>query len=159
MIIFKAWQTLHCNILYSSCAVGSCYEHGVTVIYGNSPHTIFSSFFISVKKKIYKKAVTLFPYERQVLLVTPLPVQGSGMTLTRTASANQNASNNIPREKPEDLRPCLIHKLKHSSKAKDTWIPQKSDLKKIILSDGARSLMTRAINFNQLKQTTFTVRL
>ena len=42
-----------------------------------------------------------------------------GLSITRTASANQNAIN-IPREKPEEWLPCLAPKLKLDNRAKDS---------------------------------------
>ena len=37
--------------------------------------------------------------------------EGSGLPITRAASANQNVTNSIPCEKPEEWPPCLPHSL------------------------------------------------
>lgn len=42
--------------------------------------------------------------------------EGSGLPITQAASANQDVTNDILREKPEDWRPCSPHKLKHSNR-------------------------------------------
>ena len=47
------------------------------------------------------------------------PLEDPGLPLPRTASANQNIRNNIPRDKHEEWPPRLSHKLKRSSRAKD----------------------------------------
>ena len=53
--------------------------------------------------------------------------EGFGLLSTRTASANYNVTDNIPREKPEDeaAPPCLPHKLKQSNRMKEWLIPNK----------------------------------
>lgn len=39
-------------------------------------------------------------------------IEGSGLSITQAISPNQNVTNNIPSEKPQELWPCLAHKLK-----------------------------------------------
>ena len=43
-------------------------------------------------------------------------IQGSGPPIISEASADQDVIINILREKPEELPPCLLHKLKRSSR-------------------------------------------
>ena len=67
----------------------------------------------------------------------------------REASANQDASANIPREKRLS---CLLHKLKLSNGTKDSWLSSK--IVKII--HDAPLLSTKDIcSCNQMKQITF----
>ena len=71
----------------------------------------------------------------------------------REASASQNASTNIPREKLETWLSCLLHKLKLSNGTKDSWLSYK--IVKII--HDAPLLKTKATSScNQMKQITFT---
>ena len=74
-------------------------------------------------------------------------IEGSGLPITRTASANQNIADKISLEKPEEWAPCLAHKLmKHSDRTKDWWIAIK---KKINVSNNAKvqcSLMMRLVS-------------
>ena len=61
--------------------------------------------------------------------------EGSGLPVTREASANQNVRNNHSlRKKPEEWVPCLAHKLKHSYREKeqlvDSWKERKKERKK-----------------------------
>ena len=46
-------------------------------------------------------------------------MENSGLSVTSAASANQNATNDILREKPEEWPLYLAHKLKPSDKVKD----------------------------------------
>ena len=52
-------------------------------------------------------------------------IAGLGLPITRVVSANQNATNNIPREKPEEWWLGMTNKLKHSNRTKDRWFPVK----------------------------------
>ena len=80
--------------------------------------------------------------------------EGSGLPINPAASANQNGTSNILREKLEEWPPCLPHKLKHSNTAKDCWIPNKIILK---ISTSAHWLMTwqSGCNQNNSKQHSF----
>ena len=70
----------------------------------------------------------------------------------REASASQNASTDIPREKLENWLSCLLHKLK-SNGTKNSWL-----LKKIVkIIHDAPLLPTKDIySCNQMKQIIFT---
>ena len=71
----------------------------------------------------------------------------------REASASQNASTNIPREKFEKWLSYLLHKLKQSNGTKDSWLLNKT----VKIIHDARLLTTKYIcSFNQMKQITFT---
>ena len=71
----------------------------------------------------------------------------------REASARQNVSTNIPREKLEKWLSCLLHKLKLSNGTKDSWLSYK--IVKII--HDAPLLKTKdTSSCNQMKQITFT---
>lgn len=54
------------------------------------------------------------------------PIEGSGLEITWDASANQNVTVNIRREKPKELPLCLPHKQLHSNGAKDWLILHKT---------------------------------
>ena len=69
----------------------------------------------------------------------------------REASASQNASTNIPREKLEKRLSCLLHKLKLSSGTKDSWLSNKT----VKIIHDAPQLTTKG-TCNQMKQITFT---
>ena len=58
-------------------------------------------------------------------------IELSGLPNTRAASANQNAANDNPREKPEEWQPCLTHKAKHSNRVKNLV-----DSERTFLNDG-----------------------
>ena len=69
------------------------------------------------------------------------------------ASANQDASANIPREKLEKRLSCLLHKLKLSNGTKDSWFPNKT----VKIIHDAPLLTTKGIcGCNQMKQIPFT---
>ena len=71
----------------------------------------------------------------------------------REASASQNASINIPREKIEKRLSCLLHKLKLSNGTKDSWFSNKT----IKIIHDAPLMKTKGIcSCNQMKQITFT---
>ena len=71
----------------------------------------------------------------------------------REASAGQNASANIPREKLEKRLSCWLHKLKLSNGTKDSWLSNKT----VELIHDAPLLTTKNIcSCNQMKQITFT---
>ena len=71
----------------------------------------------------------------------------------REASAGQNASANIPREKLEKRLSYLLHKLKQSNGTKDSWLSNKT----VELIHDAPLLTTKNIcSCNQMKQITFT---
>ena len=71
----------------------------------------------------------------------------------REASASQNASTNIPREKFEKWLTYLFHKLKQSNGTKDSWLLNKT----VKTIHDARLLTTKDIcSSNQTKQITFT---
>ena len=74
----------------------------------------------------------------------------------REASASQNTSTNIPREKVEKRLSCLLHKLKLSNGTKDSWLSDKTV--KIIHDAPLLTLLTtKSICIcNQMKQITFT---
>ena len=52
-------------------------------------------------------------------------IEGSALPVTRVASANQNVTINILREKSEESPKCLPRKPGHINGAKDWWIPNK----------------------------------
>jgi len=81
---------------------------------------------------------------------THIQTEDSGLPITRPASANQNVTNKTSCDKPEGWDLCLPHKLQHSSRAKDLWIPNKI----FKISDRARSLMTTVVSCSQLRQIT-----
>ena len=71
----------------------------------------------------------------------------------REASASQNASTNIPREKIEKRLSCLLHKLKLNNGTKDSWFSNKT----VKIIHDAPLLTTKGIcSCNQMKQITFT---
>ena len=71
----------------------------------------------------------------------------------REASASQNASTNIPREKLEKRLSCLLHKLKLSNGTKDSWFSNKT----VKIIHDAFLLTTKGIcSCNQMKQITVT---
>ena len=51
-------------------------------------------------------------HETDVIRKVLASVDGSGLPITRAASANQNVTDNISREKSEDRPPCFAHKRK-----------------------------------------------
>ena len=69
---------------------------------------------------------------------------GSGRPIATAASANQNVSNNIRRDKPEEWLPCLSHELKHSTRA--IRLVDSEQGFKIRRPDGARSWTTRDVS-------------
>ena len=74
-----------------------------------------------------------------------------GLAITRAASANQKVILEVPREKPEEWQPCLLHMLKHTNRVKHWWIPQKT-----LVSTGARSKKTtRHIDCKKRRQIIF----
>ena len=77
-----------------------------------------------------------------------ITTEGSGLPVTRAASANQNVINDIAGEKPEERLLYLSHKLKHSNRAKDWWVTNKA----FKISNDAHSLKTRDSNYNQMSQ-------
>ena len=71
----------------------------------------------------------------------------------REASAGQNASANIPREKLEKRLSCWLHKLKLSNGTKDSWLSNKT----VKIIHDAPLLTTKDIcSCNQMKQITLT---
>ena len=76
----------------------------------------------------------------------------------REASASQNASTNIPREKLERRLSCLLHKLKLSNGTKNSWFSNKT----VKIIHDAPLLTTNGVSIgvncscNQMKQITFT---
>ena len=66
-------------------------------------------------------------------------IEGSRLPITRTASANQNVTYDIPHENPEDCPPCLAYKLSHSSRGKGSWVPNNS----LEMSNVGRSLVAK----------------
>ena len=67
----------------------------------------------------------IYPHSNSLLEgITENPVEDSEMLITRAAPANQNITNSISCEKPEDWLPWLDQEPRHSNKAKDWWIPQ-----------------------------------
>ena len=74
------------------------------------------------------------------------------LPITRAASANQNVTDNILCEKPEERPPCLACKLKHTNRARDWWTKTKT----FEISDGMRSLVSRDIRYNHTRQISFT---
>ena len=54
------------------------------------------------------------PPERGESVDQACNIQGFGLPVNRVASANQKVTNKIPSEKPEELPPCLAHKLMHN---------------------------------------------
>ena len=90
-------------------------------------------------------------------LHTALPgIQGSGLPITRAASAYQDATNNIPHQKkPEEWPPCLEHKIKLCNSVEEWLIPSET----FKITNCTRSLMSRDISCSQMRQITFIWRL
>ena len=76
--------------------------------------------------------------------------EGSGLPINRTAAANHSIIHSIPREKPEEWPPCLIHRLK--KKQRERWWVLNDNFQ---TSNDPSSLMTRYISFIQTKQIKF----
>ena len=57
-------------------------------------------------------------------------IEDSGIPVSRAATANQNVTINILREKPEEWLPCLPRKLQHSNGAEDDWLAESGKKKK-----------------------------
>ena len=81
-------------------------------------------------------------------------VQGSGLSIIRAPTANQNVTNNIPREKPKERPPCLTHKLilKHRNRRKAGGFDSERNLQN---ESDARSSMTNDISCKQIRRITF----
>ena len=78
-------------------------------------------------------------------------MESSGLPITRAASANQNITNSIPCEKPEEWPPFFAYWLRYSNRAKDWWVLNKT----FKVSNDASSSMMRDINYKQMRQITF----
>ena len=80
-------------------------------------------------------------------------IEDSGIPVSRAATANQNVTINILREKPEEWLPCLPRKLQHSNGAEDDWLAE-SEKENFYKSNGTRSLTVRVISCNRMRQIT-----
>ena len=74
---------------------------------------------------------------------------------SRTAPASQNITNSIPREKPDDWPPCLLHKLKHGNSAKDGLVSNQTINDKnnssCFLTDESYQLQSNDAIYSRLK--------
>ena len=78
-------------------------------------------------------------------------MESSGLPVTPASSADQNVTDYISCEKPEERWPCVTHKLKQSKGRKDWQILNKT----FKLCHGAPSLTARDVSCSQVKQITF----
>ena len=53
-------------------------------------------------------------------------MKGLGLPITVVAASNQNVTNSMSHEKPEDWLPCLSYRLNYSNRAKDGWVLDKT---------------------------------
>ena len=78
-------------------------------------------------------------------------IEGSGLSIIRAASANENVRNNTWCKKPEEWLPCWAHKFKCNNRVRGWWILSIT----FIISNGAHPSLTGNVSCNQMRRITY----